>query len=430
MSAYRLTAWLRPALTLFALAGFLALAGCGGGNGAPNNPYVPPPPTLQVLPTATTIFSGVPDTLTITSGSSPFLAFTSNSAVLPVSSTVTNTVGLFANPVTADETVTITIQDTTGQRVTVPVTVKPSTLFPASITITGSAACGTTGATLCAGAQGTATITLNTPTGAPAPGRSVRFDVVLGTFSLIASNSTTPAQSVTVQTDQTGVAAVTIQVPPTALTQFATIRATDVASGSSVVGQFTIASTALSVIPTGKTTFTGPDKQTCSSGATAAWYIFGGTPPYTVQVSFPTAVSLIGSPVLQRGGSFSVVTNGQCFTGLTFAINDANGTVLANPPTVDNVFGTADVLVPLVVNPTSYPSAACNSGSAFPFLVSGGSGKYSAIVAPAAGATGTAGPPQVSGGTVTVAFTSTAHGDFDVTITDGSAVKSAVIHCS
>jgi hypothetical protein len=387
-----------------------------------------------VLPTTTTIFSGVPDTLTITSGSAPFLAFTSNSAVLPVSSTVTNSVGLFANPVTADETVTITIQDATGQRVTIPVTVKPSTLFPASITITGSAACGSTGATLCAGAEGTATITLNTPTGAPAVGRSVRFDVVLGTFSLIAANSTTPAQSVTVQTDQAGVAAVTIQVPPTALTQFATIRATDVASGSSVVAQFTIASTTLSVIPTGKTTFTGPDKQTCSSGATAAWYIFGGTPPYTVRASFPTAVTLVGSPVLQRGGSFSVVTNGTCFTGLTLVINDANGTALANPPTVDNVVGTAEPVVPLAINPTAYPpgggTTACNSGSTFQFLVSGGTGKYSAIVGPGSGATGAA-TVAVNGGTVLVSFgTGGGQGDFNVTVTDGAAVKTAVIHCA
>ncbi len=387
MANIRLTAWLRPALTLLALAGIFSLAGCGGGNGAPNNPYVPPPPTLQVLPTTTTIFSGV------------------------------------------DETVTLTIQDATGQRVTVPVTVKPSTLFPASITIAGNASCGTTGVTLCAGQEGTATITLNTPTGAPAVGHSVRFDVVLGTFSLIATNSAVPAQSVTVQTDQNGVAAVTIRVPIDAPTQFATIRATDVASGSSVVGQFTIASSALSVIPTGKTTFTGPDKQTCSSGATATWYIFGGNPPYTVQPHFPTAVTVVGSPVLQRGGSFSVITNGTCFTDLTFAISDANGN-LANSPTVDNVVGTADVVVPLVINPTAYPTAACNSGSTFPFLVSGGSGKYSAIVAPAAGATGSANV-SVSGGTVSVSFgTGGGQGDFNVTITDGSAVKTGVIHCS
>ena len=429
MSKNRLTAWLRPALALFALAGILSITGCGGGNGAPNNPYVAPPPTLQVLPATTTIFSGVPDKLTITSGSAPFSAFTSNSTVLPVSSTVTNTVALFANPVTTDETVTITIQDATGQRVTVPVTVKPSTLFPASMTITGSASCGTTGVTLCAGQEGTATVKLTAPTGAPAAGHSVRFDVVLGTFSLVATNSAVPAQSVTVQTDQNGLAAVTIRVPIDAATQFATLRATDLASGSSVLGQFAIASTALSVIPTGKTVFTGPDKQTCSSGATASWYIFGGNPPYTVQATFPTAVALVGSPVLQRGGSFSVITNGQCFTGLTFAISDANGTVLATPPTVDNVVGTANVVVPLAINPTSY-TAACNSGSTFPFLVSGGSGTYSAIVGPAGGATGSA-SVSVSSGTVTVSFGAAGgHGDFNVNVTDGANVTTAVIHCT
>jgi hypothetical protein len=257
----------------------------------------------------------------------------------------------------------------------------------------------------------------------------VRFDVVLGTFSLVATNSGVPAQSVTVQTDQNGLAAVTIRVPIDAPTQFATLRATDLASGSSVLGQFAIASTALSVIPTGNTIFTGPDKQTCSSGATASWYIFGGNPPYTVQSHFPGAVTLVGSPVLQRGGSFSVITNGTCFTGLTFAISDANGTV-ATSPTVDNVVGTADVVVPLAINPISYPAATCNSGSTFPFLVSGGSGKYSAIVGPAGGATGSA-SVSVSGGTVTVSFGAAGgHGDFNVNVTDGANLTAAVIHCT
>ena len=40
----RLIAWLRSALALFGIAGILLLAGCGGGSGAPNNPYTPPPP--------------------------------------------------------------------------------------------------------------------------------------------------------------------------------------------------------------------------------------------------------------------------------------------------------------------------------------------------------------------------------------------------
>ena len=39
MPGLRLSAWLRPLLTLAALLGVLSLAACGGGNGAPNNPF-------------------------------------------------------------------------------------------------------------------------------------------------------------------------------------------------------------------------------------------------------------------------------------------------------------------------------------------------------------------------------------------------------
>ena len=39
MPGYRMTAWLRPFMTLAALAAVLSLAACGGGNGAPNNMF-------------------------------------------------------------------------------------------------------------------------------------------------------------------------------------------------------------------------------------------------------------------------------------------------------------------------------------------------------------------------------------------------------
>src|SRR5437762_821615 len=191
MSKNRLTAWLRPALTLFALAGVFSLAGCGGGNGAPNNPYVPPVvnPTLVVLPATVVAFSGVPTILTITSGTAPFSAFSSNPAVLPVSATVSNTIALLASSVTADQSVTLTIRDALGNQVDVPVTVRASFLLPASITITGNPVCGASGAQLCSGQDGTATVQVTPAAGISAAGRQIRFDVVLGTFSLLTSNS-------------------------------------------------------------------------------------------------------------------------------------------------------------------------------------------------------------------------------------------------
>jgi hypothetical protein len=432
----RLTACLRPVVSLFVLAGLLSLAACGGGNGAPNNPYQGGG-ALAVLPATSTIYSGVPATLTITGGRAPFSAFSSNSSVLSVPQAPDTSIPLLASPIAADTTVTVTIRDANGSTVTAAVTVKPSLLLPASITITGNPLCADSNAQLCSGQDGTASVQVTGAAGTTLAGRQIRFDVVLGTFSLISANSTVPAQTLTVSTDQNGLAVVTIRVPVNAVTQFGTIRATDVATGSTVIGQFTIAqfvdgSSVLSVIPTGVTTFTGPNTAECASSGVAAFYIFGGTPPYTVRTNFPTAVSLGGSPVLTSGGSFTISPNGTCFTGLTFAITDAAGRTLLSPPTVDNVFGTAAPIVPLAIVPTEFPigggTTTCN-GNTFSFLISGGTGLYSASVSPGAGATGTA-SAVVSGGTVNVSFTGVANGNFNVNVTDGTQVKTGTIHCA
>ncbi len=44
-----LAAWLRPIAGIFALVGMLGLTACGGGSGAPNNPYAPGPVTPAAL---------------------------------------------------------------------------------------------------------------------------------------------------------------------------------------------------------------------------------------------------------------------------------------------------------------------------------------------------------------------------------------------
>ncbi|HEY3180979.1 MAG TPA: hypothetical protein VGL25_19115, partial [Casimicrobiaceae bacterium] len=308
--------------------------------------------------------------------------------------------------------------------------------------------CGGSGAQLCSGQDGVATVKVSGAAGAPLAGRQIKFDVVLGDFSLIAANTATPAQTVTVLTDQNGVAAVTIRVPASAITQFGTIRATDVATGSSVIGQFTIAqfvngSNVLTVIPTGVTTFTGPDTAHCASSGFAAFYIFGGTPPYTVQPTFPTAVIITGSPVLTSGGSFLVgpSPSGQCFTGLTFAITDSAGRLLLNPPTVDNVLGTAAPLPPAVAITPIAVTGTCTVGQTFSFLATGGTGTFSAAVTSSgtititpSGATVNA-VAAVATGTVTVSFTgtagATAHGTYDVNVSSGAATPAkATLTCS
>src|SRR5512142_2488155 len=406
MPVHRLTAWLRPLLTLAALAGVLSLAACGGGGGAPNNPYQGGAGPLTITPATATAYSNNPFVFTVTGGTQPYTVISSDQAALPVVQTLNdNTLVVVPGNVGADTAVTLTVRDASGATTAAAVTVRPAPLLPASITITGNPNCGASGADLCSGQDGSATVQVLGPAGAPLAGRPVRFDVVQGDFLL---SSTAPGQpnvtSLTVNTDQNGNAAVRIVVPASAATQIATIRATDVTGGSSVVGQFTIAqfvngNSVLTVIPTGVTTFTGPDTAHCSSGASATWYVFGGTPPYTVAASFPGAVGITGSPVMRSGGGFTATTNGTCFTNMTIVVTDATGRVLVTAPTASNVVGTAEPPpAPIKLTPSSLSPASCTAGTQLgQILATGGTGTFAVAVAPAASNASPGGPLQASG---------------------------------
>ena len=432
MPQSRFAAWLRPLLTLVALAGVLSLAACGGGGGAPNNPYQGGVGPLAITPSVATAYSGSPFVFTVTGGSQPYTILSSDQAVLPVVGTLNgNTLVITPNSVGADTPVTLTVRDASGQTTTALITVKPSLLLPASITITGNPNCAASGADLCSGQDGTATVQVIGPAGAPLAGRDVRFDVVQGAFSISSTAAGQPlVQSLTVTTDQNGNATVRLVVPVNAATQVATIRATDLTSGSSVVGQFTIAqfvngNTVLSVIPTGTTTFTGPDTEHCSNGASATFYIFGGTPPYTVATNFPGAVSISGQPVQRSGGGFTITTNGTCFTGLTFAITDAAGRTLLTPPTASNVFGTAEPPPPtLTVTPNS-ATINCSTTNNLQFLVTGGTGTFNAALTPSP-----VGSSVTAGATTNVTIPVSAPGTiYTLNISSGSQLRSVKITC-
>ena len=387
MLGYRFTAWLRPLLTLAAMAGVLSLAACGGGGGAPSQVIGGGTTPVTITPSTATVYTGTPSTFLISGGTKPYTILTSDQTALPVVGTLNgNTLVVVPGSVGAPTVVTMTVRDAGGQSTTASVTVTPALLLPASITITGNPNCSGSGGTLCSGQDGTASVQVLGPAGAPIAGRDVRFDVVQGDFGL---SSTAPGQpvvqSLTVTTDQNGNASVRLVVPSTASTQFATLRATDVTGGSSVIAQFTIAqfvngNSVLSVIPTGTTTFKGPDTATCSSGASATFYVFGGTPPYTIATNFPQVVTITGNPVMRSGGGFAITTNGTCFTGLTFAITDATGRVLLTPPTADNVVGTAaPPAQALDISPSSgydLTSSSC-VGKTLPFTISGGTAPFS-----------------------------------------------------
>ncbi|MGH8803009.1 MAG: hypothetical protein ACREX6_12025, partial [Casimicrobiaceae bacterium] len=200
LHANRPTGWLRPLLTLVALAGALSLAACGGGGGSPNNPYQPGGGALTITPANASGYSDVPFELTISGGTPPYTAVSSDSALLSVPSNASGTsLVVLPGNVAAATSVSYTVTDTLGRQITPSFTVNPSLLLPASITITGNPNCAASGATLCSGQDGTASVTVTGPGGAALANRAVQFDVVQGNFT-ISPPGGSPVTSVVVNT--------------------------------------------------------------------------------------------------------------------------------------------------------------------------------------------------------------------------------------
>jgi hypothetical protein len=386
--------WARPLFAVLGIAGLLVLAGCGGGSGAPNNPFTPPPPTVGpvfVLPTTTTVYAHTPATLSVSGGQPPYTAFSANSAVLPVASSVsTGTIVLLANDVTAATSVDVTVQDALGQIAKSTVTVQPAPLFGTLTVVPSLTTCGSNA--ICSGGTGTATVQVTGIAGAPLPNRQVRYDVVSGAFGIQSSNPATPLVStLTVVSDASGFARVTIQATVNAPTQPAIIKATDLTTGNEVQASFTIVqqtdgSTILSITPT-TATITGPDTVTCSAGFRTDYFIYGGTPPYTVSSTFPAAITLINPVVNTAGGFFEAITNGSCVNPLVFTIVDSTGRTTT--ATLINTIGTTVPPTPvapaaLVITPTTQTINGCTAttGRTCRIAISGGNPPYNIFVTP------------------------------------------------
>ena len=415
----RLTRWSRPALTLLAVAGTLALGACGGGSGAVNNPSTPSPtptPTLSTLPAGViVVYSQVPTTVKIVGGVPPYQALSNNAAVLPVPLNVSgDTLVLIANPVAVgtDVPVTLTITDQSGQATIVNVTVRFAPLFEAGVTVTPS---GTNcGQNVCDGETASVRTIATGVGGAPLPGRQIRFDVVYGPYAILTSNPALPVTStLTVVTDAAGVAEIQIQATPNATTQQAQVRATDVATGQSQTANFIIerrtSATNLSVVPPSAAIQT-PYNDACSTGFVIDYYIYGGTPPYTVASTFPNGVLVAPTVVTQSGGFFRAITNGTCVNPLTFTIVDSAGKTTT--ATLVNIPGTRDrpggstpppAVTPVVVSPGAYVDNSCVGNKTYNFVLTGGTPPYN-VVPPAAptGITVTPNPVTTSGGTAQV----------------------------
>ena len=327
----------RGAIFLLATCFALALNSCGSGAvSSSSDPAI----TFTLSPSSATAYSGVPFTLTISGGGvrPPYLLTSSNATLLPISSSSVSDaqIVLTPNTVTAQQSVTISVTDQAGKTASSVVTIQPN-LVNGDITITGTAppafpTCAGVGI-ICAGQSGIASLTVS-QNGTPARGRSVRFDVVQGSYRFpIDIAQTTFSTSVTVISDESGRATTVLRADNGASPQIATIRATDITSGAFrtatfFIKQSTVGSGEFVTIPP-EWTVTGSFAANCPSGS-VDFLIFGGTPPYDIRSSAP-AIANVFPPrtAIENPSRFTVsfpppFSPSTCGT-VNFTVTDATG---------------------------------------------------------------------------------------------------------
>lgn len=384
---------------------------------------------LSALPATLTTYFNSPALVTASGGRPPYRLLSSNPAIIPTSGW--SDYGDFlvlARNVAADIDMALTLQDSTGQSAEIKVTVKPAPLLNV-LTITPVPAapgvgCGTA---VCSGQDATASVSLRGFEGGPLPGRQVRFDVVQGEYLFRTDDPAQPlVNSLTVTSDQNGLAIVRLHANVNAVTGAALIRATDLTTGNQVNGSFVIAQYTsglgtLSIIPADvKISMYYNDE--CSIGVSTSYYIFGGTPPYRVVTSFADLIAIEGTPVQTNGGGFVATTRGGCFDPGDLIVTDATGrtltALLRNVPGEEDRPAIPVPIPPLTIVPGSYDY--CVDQPTIPytitFIISGAASDATFVAA----TTNPGVTVLVNGRSLSVTIAAGAPANITVLVSDGS----------
>ena len=392
--------WAKHAVVIAALGAMSALLGsCGGGGAASITPTAPPTApvvALGVLPAAADVFADLPTDFSISGGTGPYTTGSSNIVLVPtpaVSGTAASgfKFTVIAKSANADTSVIITIRDSLGATTTLTLNVKATTLNNA-VTISALSPSGTgCGTGICSGGDARVVVTalLN---GIRLTNRPIRFDVFQGDFRFVTPGTNTQVTSLLINTDENGEAVVRFTVIVTAPTQVATLTSTDTVSGLVRRTNFNIIQQVsgvgiLSILPSGSVTFTagkaavGQPAQ-CPFGGVVDFYIYGGTPPYTVTVPLPQFLSVFPSIVTTNGGSYRVTQSG-CHTATTL-VTDALNRVLESSSVIGapGPAGDAAPVTPapsLIVSPTTLFVGCGQTGS----VATSGSGTFTTAISTA-----------------------------------------------
>jgi hypothetical protein len=436
----------RLARLALAVASIATVTSCGSGAVGPST-IVNDPTQITIQPGQCTgvgatvtctnpaiLYSGLPTTFVITGGTGSYILSSNNQAVLPVSGNIVgNSVTLIPNPVLTDTNVILTARDTgTTPIATAQATVKPGTVSNnITITPTGTQASTCTPA-LCSGGDALVSATLSQG-GIPLPARGVRFDVVTGDFRFVTTDPLTGIEtlssSVTVISDETGKVQARIRATANAANQTALLQVTDIGTGafqraSFIISQSTGSSPGFFTTPA-TVTFQGTRLNQCAAfGVSAAVFVFGGVPPYTVS-NTSSGFSVTPIVISSSGGNYSITPNGTCVTSTPIIVTDSSGHTATT--TVSNIPGT-QVLPALAVAPATVTLSSCTGSASF--TVAGGTG------GPYFQSSGSdALTTSISGNTVTItrrnpspAVSSTGTATVDVGVSDGTTSASVTVN--
>ncbi len=345
------------------------LGACGGGGAATTGAASGgSTPTLAVLPTTTTAYGNVAVTFTVSGGKPPYSVVSSNTSLIPVPAPIGSDGKLTVTPRTpaADTDVVLTFKDssTTATTVTSTANLKASTLS-SSLTITPSSVGAQCGG-ICSGGNGVASVQ-SVIAGVPGQGRSLRFDAFQGDYGFVTPGNSVndpTVSTITITTDNQGIARIVIRAKNGAPSQSAIIQVVDVLSGEVRRFVFQISQVTTSteiLISPAKFDWTSPFKDACVTGGISNHYVSGGVPPYTVSASSPDfavlapTVLVNGVPtvtVAKDGDAVQVITTGNVCSpsGVPFIVRDA--TARTGTFTVSNSIG-----------PSTGPSAGVGAGS-------------------------------------------------------------------
>ena len=353
----------RLILAASAVLSSVIVGSCGGGGAAHEVPVT----NLQLLPAAATIYAGVAYDFQIAGGRKPYQLSSSEPLLLPVPASVDgNSFQVVAsNPFVIDSGLTendlpvrsviLTVRDSLGTSFsTGQGAIKVARNFLTGYGVVFQSTC-TTGQT-CSGTDAIVRLVATT-NGNLFSDRAVRFCVVRGNFQFVVSEvpSNTPAvlaNCVDTRTDHFGVAIARIRIPADAVTQLATLRVTDIASGAYVDQVFTIVQGSivgtLTVLPN-SFTFTGPRTGVCGTGS-ADFIVFDGDPPYTAVSSNPN-ITVTPTTNSSNPARFTVTAfNPNVCVDTTIVVTDRNNRRATVTVKTEEGSGTPP---PLVVSPTT-----------------------------------------------------------------------------